>query len=94
MFLWINRKGDPLTDRGVRYILRKLGQKAGLMRQLHPHTLRHTYATHLLQSGVHLRVLQELLGHARIQTTERYTHPDWSHVESVYHTAHPGAEES
>lgn len=90
-FLWVNRRGRPLTDRGVRYLLRRYQLRAGLLRRLYPHLLRHTFATHLLQAGVDLRTLQELLGHARLHTTQRYTHPEWSHIERTYREAHPKA---
>lgn len=87
--MWINRRGKPLTDRGIRYILRQYQLRGGLMKRLYPHLLRHTFATHLLQSGVDLRTLQELLGHAHLGTTQRYTHVDWQHLERTYRKAHP-----
>ncbi len=87
--VWINRRGRPLTDRGVRYLLRRYQLRSGLFKRLYPHLLRHTFATHLLQNGVDLRTLQELLGHAHLQTTQRYTHVDWTHLEASYRRSHP-----
>lgn len=89
-FLLVNFKGDKITDRGVRYLVKKIG-KAYEMEWLHPHTLRHAFATHLLNAGADLRSIQEMLGHASIVTTEIYTRLDYEHLLKVYLKAHPRA---
>ncbi|QER42426.1 tyrosine recombinase XerC [Thermodesulfobacterium sp. TA1] len=89
-FVLINAKGDRLTDRGVRYLLKNLGKTYG-MEYLHPHTLRHSFATHLLNAGADLRTIQELLGHASLLTTEIYTKVNYEHLLRVYLKAHPRA---
>lgn len=88
---WLNRRGRPLSTRGVRYILRKYQNRSGLLKRIHPHLLRHTFATQLLRAGVDLRILQELLGHASLRTTQRYTHVEWSHLAETYRKSHPRA---
>lgn len=72
--LFVNLKGGPLTDRGARYILQKTSVRYGLRELLHPHMLRHTFATHLLEEGANLREIQELLGHNSLRSTQIYTH--------------------
>lgn len=91
--LFLNRRGKRLTDRGIRRVVVKYARLLGIDKQISPHTLRHTFATHLLQSGVDIRVLQELLGHSSLSTTQRYTHLDITHLIDVYEKSHPFAKE-
>ena len=72
--VFVNHLGDPLTTNGVRYILEKLIQESGLTLKIHPHMLRHTFATHLLNNGADMRTVQELLGHVSLSSTQIYTH--------------------
>jgi integrase/recombinase XerC len=81
--LFVNLKGDPLTDRGARYILRRISAQYGLREALHPHMLRHTFATHLLEEGASLREIQELLGHSSLRSTQIYTHVSPSMVKEA-----------
>ncbi|SER06119.1 integrase/recombinase XerC [Gracilibacillus ureilyticus] len=90
-FLFLNAKGNPLTARGIRVILKKLVQEAGLTVDLHPHKLRHTFATHLLNNGADLRAVQELLGHSQLSSTQIYTHVTKDRLSHVYKNAHPRA---
>ncbi|MHB8882193.1 MAG: tyrosine recombinase XerC [Thermodesulfovibrionales bacterium] len=87
--LFLNRSGTKLTDRGIRRIVVKYARQAGIEGRIGPHTLRHTFATHLLQGGADLRVIQELLGHSSLSTTQKYTHLDLTHLMDVYDKAHP-----
>lgn len=87
--LFVNRFGRPLSRMGFWKILRKNARRAGIMAELTPHTLRHSFATHLLENGVDLRILQELLGHASINTTEIYTHIDTRRLIELHHRFHP-----
>jgi integrase/recombinase XerD len=87
--VFLNVRGGRLTRQAVFGIVRTYGEKTGL--QLHPHTLRHSFATHMLQGGAELRALQEMLGHADISTTQVYTHVDRAHVREEYLTTHPRA---
>ncbi|MFC1947552.1 site-specific tyrosine recombinase XerD [Chloroflexota bacterium] len=92
--VFINSDGYPLTDRSVQEILQKYADKAGIGKKVHPHMLRHTFATHLLDGGADLRVVQELLGHADLSTTQIYTHISKSQAKKVYLSAHPMARET
>ena len=92
MELFLNARGGPLTRAGVFLILRKLGEKAGLEAgRVHPHLLRHSFATHLLEGGADLRAVQEMLGHADLATTELYTHVSDRRRRELYFQAHPHA---
>jgi len=89
--LWLNHRGGRLTARGVALILSKAGQQAGIRTPVSPHIMRHSFATHLLDGGADLRVVQELLGHADLATTQIYTHVSQSRAREVYLRAHPRA---
>jgi integrase/recombinase XerD len=90
--LFLNARGGPLTRAGAFLILRKLAEKAGLdPRRVHPHLLRHSFATHLLEGGADLRSVQEMLGHADLSTTELYTHVSDRRRRELYFRAHPHA---
>ncbi len=82
-----------LTERSVQKIIEKYSKKAGIGKKVHPHTLRHTFATHMLDGGADLRVVQELLGHASLSSTQIYTHVSQSRAKKVYLSAHPMAKE-
>ena len=89
--LFVNARGGPLTRQGLYKIVQRHARRAGLEGRMSPHTLRHTFATHLLAGGCDLRSLQEMLGHADIATTQIYTHLDFQHLAKVYDAAHPRA---
>jgi integrase/recombinase XerC len=92
--VFINNEGYPLTERSVQEILQKYADLAGIGKKVHPHMLRHTFATHLLNGGADLRVVQELLGHADLSTTQIYTHISKNQAKKVYLSAHPMAQET
>jgi len=87
--VFLNRLGTRLTDRGVRRIVVKYARASAINGQIGPHTLRHSFASHMLQGGADLRVIQELLGHASLSTTQKYTHLDITHLMDIYDKAHP-----
>ena len=89
--LFINRRGSRLTPQHIRVRLKQRSLKAGLATPVHPHMLRHSFASHLLQSSSDLRAVQELLGHANITTTQIYTRLDFQHLAKAYDAAHPRA---
>jgi integrase/recombinase XerC len=89
--LLINRRGGRLTTRSVGRIVKKIAVARGLSPDVHPHTLRHAFGTHMLEEGADLRAIQELLGHERLATTQRYTQLSMKHVLQVYDQTHPRA---
>lgn len=89
--LFLNREGNRLSRQGLWKILKNITLKAGIDKQVSPHQLRHSFATHLIENGADLRVVQELLGHADIATTQIYTHLSRYHLKNVIETAHPRA---
>lgn len=89
--VFISQRGRRISPRSVQARLRYWSQRQGLRQSLHPHMLRHSFASHLLQSSGDLRSLQEMLGHANIATTQIYTHLDYQHLAAVYDKAHPRA---
>jgi len=89
--LFLNAQGKRLTTRGLEYILDSIEEKIGLYVGLHPHILRHSFATHLLENGADLRVIQELLGHESINATQVYTHVTEETMKETYMSAHPRA---
>jgi integrase/recombinase XerC len=92
--LFLGARGARLNRRQAGRIIDALGKEAGLARHAHPHMLRHSFATHLLESGADLRSVQELLGHAHLTTTTRYTHLDLARITRIYDKAHPRSDES
>ncbi len=90
--LFIHRRGGRLSDRSVRMLVSEYAQRAGIARAISPHTLRHTFATHLLDGGADLRVVQELLGHANLASTQIYTHISQQQARRMYLAAHPRAQ--
>ena len=89
--LFLNARGEKLTTRGLEYILDTIEEKTGLYVGLHPHILRHSFATHLLEKGADLRVIQELLGHESINATQVYTHVTEEAMKETYENAFPRA---
>jgi integrase/recombinase XerC len=89
--LFITKQGKRITPRAIQYRLKEWSIKQGVNSDVHPHMLRHSFATHVLQSSGDLRAVQEMLGHANISTTQVYTHLDFQHLAKIYDQAHPRA---
>lgn len=87
--LFLNSRGGRLTTRSVERLIRMYGERAGITAVVTPHALRHSFATHLLEMGADLRTVQELLGHASLSTTQKYTHLNLDHLARIYDQAHP-----
>ena len=88
-FVFVNKNGAKMTNRGIEDIVNRVTQRYDATKKVHPHTFRHSFATHLLEQGVDIRVVQELLGHSNLSTTQIYTHVTNQHLKEVYDHAHP-----
>lgn len=88
-YVFLNNVGDPLSRQSFFLILKRLAKEAGIDKEISPHTLRHSFATHLLEAGTDLRFIQEMLGHEDISTTQIYTHLSKQKIKAVYNSAHP-----
>ncbi|WP_080876314.1 tyrosine recombinase XerC [Oceanobacillus timonensis] len=89
--VFLNARGNPITTRGIRTVLDKIVEKASINIHVHPHKLRHTFATHMLNEGADLRSVQELLGHESLSSTQIYTHVSKEHLKKAYMKSHPRA---
>lgn len=89
--VFLNKKGGRLAHRSIQLAMAKWGKQQGLTTHLHPHKLRHSFATHLLEASQDLRAVQDLLGHSNLSTTQIYTHLDFQHLAKIYDSAHPRA---
>ncbi|NLM63182.1 MAG: tyrosine recombinase XerC [Mollicutes bacterium] len=90
-YLLINKNGSKLSDRGVRMIIDNIVKKSSINKKISPHVIRHTFATHMLNGGADLKVVQELLGHSNLSTTQIYTHVSNEKIRKVYRDSHPRA---
>ncbi|NLE08764.1 MAG: tyrosine-type recombinase/integrase, partial [Dehalococcoidales bacterium] len=90
--VFVNRWGGRLTPRSIQILIQKYADLAQIGKKVHPHMVRHTFATHMLDGGADLRVVQELLGHANLSTTQIYTHISKKRAKQVYLSAHPMAQ--
>jgi len=89
--VFVSEKGRPLSISGVRWIITQYAQASGLGKNIHPHSLRHSFATHLVNAGCDVRIVQEMLGHANLSTTQRYAHVNIEGLKKVYAKTHPHA---
>lgn len=87
--VFVNKNGGKLTNRGIEDVVNRVTKNYDATKKIHPHTFRHSFATHLLEQGVDIRIVQELLGHANLSTTQVYTHVTNQHLKEVYDHAHP-----
>lgn len=92
-YLLVNQYGRPMTERGVYDIIKRVSKQSPLQKQVHPHMLRHTFATHLLDQGADIRIVQEMLGHANLASTQIYTHVTMDKLKKTYLNAHPMAQD-
>lgn len=88
-FVFLNKRGIKLSRMGIWNLIKKYSDEAGITKEIHPHTFRHSFATHLLEGGADLRAVQEMLGHADISTTQIYTHIDRNYIKQVHKEHHP-----
>ncbi len=88
-YVFVNVRGNKITNRGVQNVVDRMSQLYDPTKKIHPHTFRHSFATHLLNEGADIRAVQELLGHANLSTTQIYTHITKDHLKAVYQKAHP-----
>ena len=88
-YVFISNRGSQMTSRGIQYVMQKHADQIGFHMKIHPHMLRHSFATHLLDNGADIRIVQELLGHASLSTTQIYTHVSSKKLQEVYESAHP-----
>ena len=91
--LFVSSRGKPVSTAGVRWIISQYAKVSGLGKNIHPHSFRHSFATHLVNSGCDVRVVQEMLGHAKLSATQRYSHVSIERLKKVYEKAHPHASE-
>jgi integrase/recombinase XerC len=89
--VFVSQRGNPISVRTIQARIRYWAKRQGIPQNIHPHLLRHSFASHMLESSGDLRAVQELLGHADISTTQIYTHLDFQHLAKVYDQAHPRA---
>jgi integrase/recombinase XerD len=87
----LNARGEPLSRVGAWGVVKRCAKRAGIAKRVTPHTLRHSFATHLLEGGADLRAVQEMLGHADLSTTQIYTHVDREYLHSIHKQYHPRA---
>lgn len=92
-FVFVNKFGNPLTNRGIEDIIDRITRQYDPTKKIHPHTIRHSFATHLLNAGADIRTVQELLGHENLATTQIYTHITNDHLKEVYLNTHPRSKE-